>query len=272
MKKRLSTLLLLICCVFALSACGQTEKKMLVDINNSEDVQLVQNVALNVAEIAMAYSEPENLSILADMNEDELDNTSSYLMANSNGTIKMEGKAIYAAAESFATALENLGDITEKTGLETPDKWDITEDKAIVRYNLKGSLHNGSIEIIFDKNMRVSSATTNVEYSMGELMEKAGVNTAMGMGTVFVMLIVIAWIISLFQFIPKIQKAFAKKDNTEAKAVEQSVDNAIAGIIEREDSEEDDMELVAVIAAAIAASEGASSTDGFVVRSIKRIR
>ena len=33
-----------------------------------------------------------------------------------------------------------------------------------------------------------------------------------------------------------------------------------------------DLELVAVIAAAIAASEGASSTDGFVVRSIKRIR
>ena len=32
----------------------------------------------------------------------------------------------------------------------------------------------------------------------------------------------------------------------------------------------DDLELVAVIAAAIAASEGASSTDGFVVRSIRR--
>lgn len=32
----------------------------------------------------------------------------------------------------------------------------------------------------------------------------------------------------------------------------------------------DDYELVAVIAAAIAASEGAASTDGFVVRSIRR--
>ena len=33
----------------------------------------------------------------------------------------------------------------------------------------------------------------------------------------------------------------------------------------------DDLELVAVIAAAIAASEGQTSTDGFVVRSIRKV-
>ena len=33
----------------------------------------------------------------------------------------------------------------------------------------------------------------------------------------------------------------------------------------------DDLELVAVIAAAIAASEGAASADGFVVRSIRKV-
>ena len=45
----------------------------------------------------------------------------------------------------------------------------------------------------------------------------------------------------------------------------------VAQIIEKEELS-DDLELVAVIAAAIAASEGAASTDGFVVRSIKRRR
>ena len=40
-------------------------------------------------------------------------------------------------------------------------------------------------------------------------------------------------------------------------------------IIEKEE-QADDTELVAVIAAAIAASQGASSTDGFVVRSIRK--
>ena len=38
------------------------------------------------------------------------------------------------------------------------------------------------------------------------------------------------------------------------------------------EEESDDLELVAVIAAAIAASEGAVSTDGFVVRSIRKRR
>ena len=40
----------------------------------------------------------------------------------------------------------------------------------------------------------------------------------------------------------------------------------------QEEAEADDTELVAVIAAAIAASEGAASTDGFVVRSIRKVR
>ena len=47
------------------------------------------------------------------------------------------------------------------------------------------------------------------------------------------------------------------------------MDKAIAQIVENEELS-DDLELVAVISAAIAASEGAASTDGFVVRSIRR--
>ena len=52
-----------------------------------------------------------------------------------------------------------------------------------------------------------------------------------------------------------------------------AVNNAVAQIVENEAvQEEDDLELIAVIAAAIAASEGAASADGYVVRSIRRIR
>ena len=90
----------------------------------------------------------------------------------------------------------------------------------------------------------------------------------MGMGTVFAVLILIALLISSFNLIPKIQAAFAKKD----KKVEAAADNAVAQIVENEAVQEDDLELIAVIAAAIAASEGAASTDGYVVRSIRRIR
>ena len=69
------------------------------------------------------------------------------------------------------------------------------------------------------------------------------------------------------QYVEQILKA-----KEEAKDVnETAVDNTIAQIIEKEELS-DDLELVAVIAAAIAASEGAASTDGFVVRSIRKVR
>ena len=90
----------------------------------------------------------------------------------------------------------------------------------------------------------------------------------MCMGTVFVVLILISLIISCFGFIPKLQaKLTGKPKKEEIKTA--AVDNTIAQIIEKEELS-DDLELVAVISAAIAASEGAASTDGFVVRSIRR--
>ena len=53
---------------------------------------------------------------------------------------------------------------------------------------------------------------------------------------------------------------------------ETSIDNTISQIVEKEEVDvTDDYELVAVIAAAIAASEGAASTDGFVVRSVRKV-
>ena len=77
-------------------------------------------------------------------------------------------------------------------------------------------------------------------------------------------------IISCFTYIPKIQAAFTKKQpQEEKKESATAVDQTIAQIVEKEELF-DDLELVAVIAAAVAAYEGAASTDGFVVRSIRR--
>ena len=95
-------------------------------------------------------------------------------------------------------------------------------------------------------------------------MAKAAMNTAMGMGTVFVMLIIISLIISCFTLINKAQKKTESKKAANAPAVAVPAATPVA-----ETPQTDDLELVAVIAAAIAAATG-SSTDDFVVRSIKR--
>lgn len=110
-------------------------------------------------------------------------------------------------------------------------------------------------------------------YSKGELLKSAGMNTLLGMGTVFCVLIFISFIISLFKYLPAL---FAKKAKMpEAKAeVKAAVPSAPAA---KSENLMNDAELVAVITAAIyAASEGSAtgavSKDKLVVRSIRRAR
>ncbi len=106
--------------------------------------------------------------------------------------------------------------------------------------------------------------------TLGERMADAAYVVVLGMGTVFVMLIIIALIIYAFKVIPKIQKLFSGKNKSENV----SRDTALAGEMENGQVEsivdaEDELELVAVIAATIAAYEQVP-VDSFRVRTIKR--
>ena len=98
----------------------------------------------------------------------------------------------------------------------------------------------------------------------------AGINTVICLAVVFMVLIFISFLISLFKYIPKLEAALSKKDK-KTELAENAVVNTVSQIEVKEEEEElsDDLELVAVITAAIAASAG-TSTDGFVVRSIRR--
>lgn len=97
-------------------------------------------------------------------------------------------------------------------------------------------------------------------------MASAASNTLIGMGVVFCVLIFICLIISCFSFIPRITEKIENKKNKKQEVREvSSVDTPVETVV----TEEDNTELIAVIAAAIAASEQ-TSTDSFVVRSIRR--
>ena len=103
-------------------------------------------------------------------------------------------------------------------------------------------------------------------YSKGEIAEKAALNTLIGMGSVFAVLILLAFIISLFRYVSVFEnRGKAKKAEAEKAAAPAPAPAAPAAVGDRAD----DLQLIAVITAAIAAAEG-TSTDGFVVRSIKR--
>ena len=139
-------------------------------------------------------------------------------------------------------------------------------DEVAITINVLGSSHNADVEIVLDNALATYiGITTNVHYSTGEIMAKAGMNTLIGMGTVFAVLILISLIISCFTLISKFEKKQKKEEPAAAAAAAPVVEQIAA-----KEELSDDTELVAVIAAAIAAYEGAASTDGFVVRSIRK--
>ncbi len=99
-------------------------------------------------------------------------------------------------------------------------------------------------------------------------------NTAIGIGTVFIMLIFISLIISCFGIFPKLEKSMAAKKTAglEDKAAPLSAKDTA----KKEANPMDDAELVAVITAAVyeasAAAGLSTSRDNLVVRSIRRAR
>ncbi len=241
----------MITCMMGLTACGenQEEEQILTESN-------AQAIAENV------------VSVINQVVNNQAEEGYIFSVEQSGGDSAM----FESAFESWKSAVEAMGGLTEigkvvenSVIVKVIDGEEYPTD-GVINVEVKGTEKDAYVEIIFEKGA-ITSITTNVDYTFGENMQKAALNTLLGMGTVFVVLILISLIISCFNIIPKIQSKLSQKS---AKAdVKTAVDNTIAQIIEKEELS-DDLELVAVISAAIAASEGASSADGFVVRSIRR--
>ncbi len=170
------------------------------------------------------------------------------------------------AVESWSSVKDELGEYVGIGEFTIEESEDAYTTKLIVDYSEKDLL----LTIVYDETLTVTSIVAEKENSFGDTMSKAGLNILMGMGTVFTVLILIAFIISLFGNINKWEEKMKNKkpDNFEPKSI--AVPVVIAPITPVvEENLVDDLEIVAVITAAIAASMN-TSTDGFVVRSIKR--
>ena len=252
--------MLCICmCVLGLAACGTDPKS--VDYNGKTYAELeeyakttwegIKSMDLSqmepiVAEID-AMSEAERIALMK-ANEGLEEN---YLLIKSWMAVSKEA-GTYVDIDSFSVT---------KTGKTTTTELLMKFDKRPVMMSI----------VYKNRDMSVETTTVELVYTTGEKMQKAALNTVMGMGTVFVMLIIICLIISLFRFIPAIEAKFkgnAKEVKVEAPAKPAPAPAAPVAAASAK-SEMDQSQLIAVITAAIAASEG-TSTDGFIVRSIKR--
>lgn len=294
--KKLLTWLCMLTCVLGLSACGSEEPLTELEQSRGEVVKVMSTdfmvpymMGFFDDTLADQFLDSYDVHDLEYIVENDL-NYALYLFTNSYGmsynfsSIDVDGLAIMNGITSFNGTYESLGTVDTAQALEATYR--VSDDKKTIIVTVpvvgtatddEGNARVAEVELIFtnDVFLTVESCSLNLKQSMSELMVKAAMDTLMGMGTVFVVLILISLIIWAMGGIPKLQAKFSGKDKKEEKtaAKETAVDNTIAQIIEKEEiATGDDLELIAVIAAAIAASEGAASTDGFVVRSIRKRR
>ncbi|MCM1112506.1 MAG: OadG family protein [Muribaculum sp.] len=268
--KKFCALLCMIACVFGLTACGGGKEPTAFEQEKMDTAVSVAEEQL-IPTIQNALDSPHT-AIFEEYTPEEVELDVKEVFGYDYG---VDGNAFISALDSFAAAYEEMGGRGEITGSEAT----INGKQIIVNVMIDGPEQDAQAEIVFSNDMflRLESASLNKVSTMGDSMVKAAMNTLLGMGSVFAVLFLISLIISCFNIIPKIQakseaKKQAKSEAGNGQAAVQEVSAAGNAAAAAQEAEEDDLELIAVIAAAIAASEGAASTDGFVVRSIRRRR
>ncbi len=174
-----------------------------------------------------------------------------------------------SAFTSWIDSSEELGAYLGMEGDQTAeDTVKLDSHKYVVTLEAEFENRSAVVEMVYDSKLTPESVGFSPNYTMGEKMSSAAVNTVIGIATVFFILLFLSFVISLMKYIPKLEAALAKK-NAPAPAPASNAAPAAPAPAAAEEELVDDGELVAVIAAAIAAAEG-TSADGFVVRSIRK--
>ena len=244
--------------VLGLTACGSTTPA-------ADEITYDQAYLQSVADFLVANWDSmtdEQIDTYATVDEEEAQEL-------------LDGYSLPFTPDAFTTAFSGYeGNEKELGAYVSTDGYEVSVDKDEITLvtHLTYENRTADLNIVFNKKSVAQTVTLDPNYSLGEILEKALMNTILGMGTVFSVLIFISLVIYCFNFIPAIQEKFSrKKENGKAAApapaaapAKETVQPAAA-----EEETVDEGELVAAITAAICAYTG-SSSDGFVVRSIRR--
>lgn len=256
MKQNIKRIWIALCmslCLFALVGCSSS--------GNAQE-ELEAEAVSNMQMLAENY-----LTAFSAMTDEEL--ATQLASATKSKDYTME-----TAFKSWESVKDDLGAlISYETATVT-----LGDDGYIARINAVYELRNMEMTLIVDEEFTsIEGVSFSPEYTMGEKMVKAGMNTLMGMGVVFAVLIFIAWVISMFKYISVFEQKMKAKNAPAPKAAPApaAAPAPVAAPVVEEEEYVDDTELIAVITAAIAASEGKTAgealNNGLVVRSIKRV-
>ncbi len=271
--KKLALVSFVVCLVLSMTACGKEEAKV------EYDSKTVTSVAQFIANNLYGGIDAENGKKIAEADVEDAESVVSNI--ESSYGLKIDAAAFQSGFSSYLSAVDEIGAITkvadEATKI-TADEKEVIVDLALTGTNKRndGSVKTAEMEIILSKRMAVTSVAVNVEKTFPEKITNAALNTVLGMGTTFVVLIFISLVIWLMGTIVTNaqKKSEAPKAASKPAAPAAPAAATVAPAAAPADAA-DDQELIAVIAAAIAAYESEAtgvnvSPDTFVVRSLRR--
>lgn len=268
MRKKLIGFLAVLACFVFLTACGSTAQ--------NEEVQEIPQETQS-----LLYSNTE-------MTAQQMDQ----VVTDGTREDYKDYAPVYSGIQSWETAKKEIGNIDFTTDSDGNGSADCFTDKSItvdddgnyvVTVEVAGDQKTADFVVTYVKSLEdYAGIVTNVNYSFGELMQQAGLNTLLGMGTTFFVLILLSLIIAgfgrIFTTIEKKKAEEARKKDEEAK---KNSDVFVTAIPVADQGNRpakgaaDDGALIAVIAAAVSAyreqAEPAVAPDAFVVRKIRRI-
>lgn len=212
-----------------------------------------------------------------EVTDDEVANYKSAaetLISQIAGFSDEEIETYLAQNDAFTTAtMESWKGVKDELGAYSSIvSQDVEKDGDVVTISTVAQFEKAKADVVLMLDLgqqMYTSMTYSVQYSLADNMQRAGMNTLMGIGIVFLMLVFLSFVIGLFKYIEKFQNVGKKKAAEEAPKAEEAPAPAIAQSEAADEDFADDLELVAVISAAIAAYENTSG-DSFVVRSIKK--
>lgn len=159
--------------------------------------------------------------------------------------IPCEGKDYLSILTAWREGLEECGTYQgQQDLLALTDTFEVAERNGEIQLNgvMEFSDRDADVTFTFEKDGTVTALTIGAQYTPGEVMRKAGLNTVIGMGTVFVVLIFMSLLISCFRLVNRIQDGISKKKDTGKAPKEQ---------LQLEAEEEIDEDVLYAITAAV---------------------
>lgn len=255
MKKKISIFLSVLIAAVSLVGCSGTRANQ--EVYDTETMQATAQMLIDsfsqMDEAAFAQ-----LKGLEDLSDFQLE------VQMLNMGLNVSGEDFLSVIRSWEAAVEECGEFVKIGEFSTEIKSKEIVISAVAQFRDR----DANVAFSFNKKGMLQSMDIGAIYTRGEILTKAGLNTVLGMGVVFGVLMFLALVISMMKYIPALLEGKGKtQKRTETEVKEETAVASVAATANT--ASEDELELVAVITAAIAMQEGVSP-DGFVVRSIRR--